>query len=402
MHETLKLTAPSAADMPAARFLRAAQLCRARDLERLFVLGELVRSIGELIHGLQRERGASSIVLGSHGASFQEQLEAQVSACRELEHDVRSRLEQVDATLEGMSFGARFYTRGAMAFRALDRLMDLRGGVGSLKITPEDSMRAFSDIIACLLAVGFEIADIAADPQISRALIALANFSQGKEYAGQERATAGAPFSRGRFGAADKQRLRQLINAQDQAFSLFREFATAAHVAAFTGLMDGNDTTEVKRMRRIALGREPMEDASEPMAAAWFRHSTARIDAMQTIEQRMSAELSGLCTEKLAEARESAAGTARDPADSLSSPARVAMFVSDPNSAQPGLGISGGVGLYTLDCALPAPMHSILDVIHAQSKRLSDVSHELESARAALAQGNRARQGAADAQSPGH
>ena len=40
---------------PDARFLRAAQLCRMRDLERLSVLGELVHSLSELIHALQIE-----------------------------------------------------------------------------------------------------------------------------------------------------------------------------------------------------------------------------------------------------------------------------------------------------------------------------------------------------------
>jgi hypothetical protein len=32
-----------------------------------------------------------------------------------------------------------------------------------------------------------------------------------------------------------------------------------------------------------------------------------------------------------------------------------------------------------LDATLPKPMRSILDVIHAQSRRLNRVSHELES-----------------------
>jgi AmiR/NasT family two-component response regulator len=384
MREPLEHSDVSTADLAATRFLRAAQLCRARDLERLFVLGELVRSMGELIHGLQRERGASSIVLGSHGASFLEQLDAQVSACCALERDVRERLDHVDATLDGMSFGARFYTRGAMVFRALDRLTALRARVAALKIAPQEAMRAFSDIIACLLAVGFESADIAADPQISRALIALANFSQGKEYAGQERATAGAAFSRGRFGAADKQRVRQLINAQDQAFNLFREFATATHAAVFNELMNGEDTNEVKRMRRLALGRESIDEAADSVAAAWFRHSTARIDSMQTVEQDMSAELSRLCAAKLAEAREDAASASPQSTHTLHARPPVAMLISDPDSALHDLGLPGGVGLYTLDAAVPAPMHSILDVIHAQSKRLNDVSQELECARAAL------------------
>src|SRR5580704_3124645 len=112
MHEPLTEPLSSAAAVPATRFMRAAKLCRARDLERLFALGELVRSLGDLIHGVQRERGASSIVLGSHGANFLEQLDAQIAVCLQLERDVRAKLEQVDAKLDGMSFGARFYTRG--------------------------------------------------------------------------------------------------------------------------------------------------------------------------------------------------------------------------------------------------------------------------------------------------
>lgn len=369
------LTSPSAggADLPAARFLRAAQVCKARDLERLVALGELVSHVGDLIHGLQRERGASSIVLGSHGASFHEQLEAQVAACCQLEAEVRASLEHVDSKLDGMSFGSRFYTRGAMAFGALDRLTELRARVSALRIVPEDAVRVYSEIIGCLLAVGFEVADIAADPEISRVLVAIANFSQGKEYAGQERATAGTAFSRGCFGAAEKQRLRQLIHAQDQAFNLFREFAGAEQVSAFMGLMNGADTAELKRMRRIALGRERTEDAAEPMAAAWFRHSTARIDAMQAIEQQMNVQLRALCAVKLDEARERAQNPTPQATDS--SPTPVAMLVSE---------LPGGVGLYAMDSALPAPMHSILDVMQAQSKRLSDVSHELESAREAL------------------
>jgi AmiR/NasT family two-component response regulator len=357
-----------------------------RDLERLFVLGELVKSISALIHGLQRERGASSIMLGSQGSDFRDQLSTQVFACRALEDEVRARLEHLDEKLDGMSFGARFYTRGALAFAALDRLTGLRAEIAELAIAPQDAVRAFSEIIAGLLAVGFEVADIAADPEVSRALIALANFAQGKEYAGQERATAGAAFSSGRFEATDRRRLRQLIAVQDQAFRVFCEFAAAAHVSAFTALMTGADAAEVKRMRQIALGREPKAQAAPRVAAAWFEHTTARIDAMQAVERQMTAELSRLCTAKLTEARQgmSTVGSVQSAEALIGAPA--VMLVSDPNASPNELGLTGGVGFYTLDGALPTPMHSFLEVLDAQSRRLHDVSHELESARAALAE----------------
>ena len=371
---------------PDARFLRAAQQCRTHDIERLFVFGELVRSVSELIHALQRERGASAIAVGSRGARFQDRVSAQVEQCRVLERDVRARLERIDEKLDGMSFGARFYVRGALAFRALDRLAGLREQIGALSIAPQDAVKAFSDIIGSLLAIGFEVADIATDPEISRALIALANFAQGKEYAGQERATAGGAFSLGRFEVSDQQRLRHLMVAQDQAFRIFSEFAQPSYVEALQQLLQTRDAMEVKRMRKVALGREPASEAPLVYADAWFGHSTARIDAMKNVEAQMTADLSALCTAKLLRSRTSAANSQEEQANEIGATVPVAMLISDANPGFSDLGLTAGVGLYTLDGALPKPMRSIMDVIYAQSRRLNDINHQLESARAALAE----------------
>jgi hypothetical protein len=358
--------------------MRAAQACRIRDLQRLIILGELVGGLSELIHGLQRERGASSILLGSHGASFQECLSEQVTHCQALERDVRERLNCVDQQLEGMSFGARFYLCGAFALRALDLLDTLRQKIRSLTIAPEAALKVLTDVIASLLAVHFEVADIAADPQVSRALIALANLAQGKEYAGQERATMGAAFSSGRIEPGAQQRLRHLIALQDHAFRIFGEFAAPLHAAALQGVQQAADALEVKRLRKIALSREPTSIQPESMADGWFRHSTARIDAMKQVEERLAAELRQQCAAKLREANEYTAAPMELVAAATSGGAPVAMLVPDV--------LTGGVGLYTLDGTLPKPMRSILDVVHAQSKQLSDVNQQLASARAALAE----------------
>src|ERR1700726_1692949 len=92
----------------ADRFLRPAQLCRARDLKQLSVLGDLVKGISELIHALQKERGASSIYLGSNGTHFADRLVGRVSESRSLEERVRDHLEHADEKLDPMSCSARF------------------------------------------------------------------------------------------------------------------------------------------------------------------------------------------------------------------------------------------------------------------------------------------------------
>ncbi|MDP9084028.1 MAG: nitrate- and nitrite sensing domain-containing protein [Pseudomonadota bacterium] len=367
-------------ETPDARFLRSATLCRTRDLEQIVILGELVKDISELIHALQKERGASSIYLGSNGAQFSDRLAARIAECRALEQAVREGLAHVDEKLDRMSSGARFYTRVALAFRALDTLPGTRQQIAPLALAPQDAVKTFTEIIGCLLAVGFEVADIAASPTISRALIALVNFAQGKEYAGQERATVGAAFSRGHFLAADQRRLQHLVAAQEQAFRIFAEFSDPLYVAALQGVFTDHPSTEVKRMRTLALsGRRFGEPAA--VADAWFEQTTRRIDAMKTIADQLAAELGRLCAVKLAEARSNSERTDTEHTDGIAPAAPVAMLVTDVDPALNNLGLGGGVGLYTLDSALPMPMRSIIQVVQAQSRRIDDVSNQLASAR---------------------
>jgi len=90
--------------------------------------------------------------------------------------------------------------------------------VSALALAPQDAVKAFTDVIALLLAVGFEAADTAADPETSRALIALVNFGAGQ---GICRSGAGHRRRRpvpGHFDAVERRDLRRLEAAQERAF----------------------------------------------------------------------------------------------------------------------------------------------------------------------------------------
>jgi AmiR/NasT family two-component response regulator len=368
----------------AGRFLRSAQLCRARDLRQLSVLSDLVKGISELIHALQKERGASSIYLGSNGAHFANRLVARVAESRSLEERVRDHLEHADEKLDPMSCSARFYTRVAFAFDALDSLPGTREQVSALALAPQDAVKAFTEVIALLLAVGFEAADIAADPETSRALIALVTFAQGKEYAGQERATAGGALSRGHFDAADRSHLQHLQAAQEQAFKIFTQFADPRHVTLLLELNNSPETAEFKRLRAAALDQDPRGEHRTVTADAWFEVTTRRIDAMRSIEDGVAADLGRLCAAKLAEAKAAAKNIDAIDRDLLKRPAPFAMLVTDVNPAVNNSGTAGGVELYGMDNGLPKPMRSIRDVVEAQSRRIDDINSQLESARVAL------------------
>ena len=369
---------------PAARFLRSAKLRRARDLKQLSILCEAVQGISELVHALQKERGASSIYLGSNGAQFADRLLACAAESGGLEDRVRNRLERVDEKLDPVSCSARFYTRVAFAFRALDSLPGTREQVSALALAPQDAVKAFTEVIALLLAVGFEAADVAVDPETSRALIALVNFAQGKEYAGQERATAGAALSRGHFGGADRRLLLHLAAAQERALKVFRQFADPRHVALFLELDGGTATAAFKQMRAEALGQDPGSDSSARIADQWYEVTTRRIDAMRRIEDCVAADLGRLCALKLAKSKGRAKRADAIGEEALRQASPFAMLVSDVDSTASGLGMAGGVELYGMESALPTPMRSILEVVEAQSRRIDDINGQLETARVAL------------------
>jgi hypothetical protein len=360
-------------------------LCRARDLKLLSILSDLVKGISELIHALQKERGASSIYLGSNGAHFADRLVARLAESRSLEVRVRDHLEHMDEKLDPMSCSARFYTRVAFAFRALDSLPGTREQVLSLALAPQDAVKAFTDVIALLLAVGFEAADTAADPETSRALIALVNFAQGKEYAGQERATAGAALSRGHFDAVDRRHLRHLEAAQERAFKIFTEFADPRHVTLFLELSSSPETAEFKQLRAGAYEQSPSGEPPAVSADAWYEVTTRRIDAMRGIEDCVAADLGRLCAVKLAEAKAGAKRVDAVDRDVPNLTAPFAMLVTDPEPAEGNEGgAAGGGDLYGMEDGLPKPMRSILDVVEAQSRRIDDMNSQLESARVAL------------------
>lgn len=120
----------------AARFLRTAKLCRIRDVEQLLAVSALVRDLSALIHALQKERGASSIYLGSGGTRFAEDRARWQADARTLESVLRDRLDLVDEQLDRLSCGAQFYSRAAIALYALDGLPALRDQVSSLALVP--------------------------------------------------------------------------------------------------------------------------------------------------------------------------------------------------------------------------------------------------------------------------
>lgn len=343
-------------------YLLAARRCEIVELEQLARHCVLVTLLGRFAHELQRERGISNIFLGSGGARAASARQTQVGLCEQMEREVRAAFDALLA--EPVRNGARLFGRIAVVLHALDALPQLRRRIAALGLPPAESTAEFVRLIAALLAVVFEAADSATDPGLSRALVALFNHMQGKEFAGQERAFGAAVFASGRCDAASRQHWQQLVELQQGCLQVFAAFVQPALAAADEALQDPAQRSELERLRRI--GCAPGENvALDPaLAEDWYRCCTRRIDAMQALEDLLTADLQRQCSAKIARAREEL----RDQQAAQEALARAAQ------DASPGLPPALG----------PQLERSVLAMVQQQAQRIQQVSAELESARAAL------------------
>jgi hypothetical protein len=346
----------------ALSYYLAARRCEIGELERLAATSSLVGVIGRFTHALQRERGMSNIFLASQGERFAAARLEQVPQCELLHAQVLESFATLAAAPDVRN-GARLFNRIAVVLDGLDRLPQVREQIASLELAPHAAAEAFSRLIAGLLAVVFEAADSAADPEISRELVALFHFMQGKEFAGQERAHGAAAFATGHIDAPGQQHWRHLIEQQHHCFQVFAEFAHGAVAAEEHARHDRALLVQIERMRRIGVSLAAMP-VDESLVDAWYECCTRRLDAMREIEDLVAGHLKQLCERKIDQARRAL----RDQQVALQGLQREA------GAERPGSPALMG----------PQLERSVLDLVHDQSLRLQAVSDELETVRGAL------------------
>ncbi|MDP2418690.1 MAG: nitrate- and nitrite sensing domain-containing protein [Hydrogenophaga sp.] len=368
-------------------FLVAAKRCEIAALQALALTSALVNVTGRLVHGLQRERGLSNLYLGSHGARFAPERQAQIGECQSAESDLRACFDSLDTESAAVGNGARLFSRIAYVLHGLDALPGLRAQVAQHNWTARKTTDAYVRLIAGLLAVVFEAADSATDPEISRLLVARFNFMQGKEFAGQERAAGSALYACGRADANEQQRLLHLIESQERCLQVFTEFSSATLGALWAQSQPSNTLAELERMRRVLCTAAHGATLDASQSPVWFACCSLRIDRMKVVEDQLAGELLRVCECKIAAAQHDLQAfsalnpSARQEADTLS-------FFKEPHALIDPKGLTSNAGAPPLTPTLQGyGLHlerSILELVQEQARRLQSMADELDTVRASL------------------
>lgn len=367
---------------PAERLLLAAKRCDIDALEHLATVGQIVGGISRFIHALQKERGATSLYLASRGTRFADTRQARLDDCRDLEQVLRQRLDNLANPDGHAPASGRLLRRIAGTLHALDRLAIVREEIAALRVDPDAATGYYNRLIGCLLSVVFDAADTAGDPEITRALVAIFHFMQGKELAGQERACGSAGFTAGDFDRPHRQLLQHLIEAQQRCFDTFLEFASSEAGERWKSGMPNRTLAGIHQLREMACRDTPLQESATALGETWYELTTRRIDAMQRVESHLSDELATLCKEKIATARRALADPASLDADRQA-------LEKDANAGRQlveWLGDEHAHALGELTAGLvTSPLNrSLIELMRAQASHLQGLSDELENTRKAL------------------
>jgi len=254
---------------------------------RVAVVIESVPSVSNLVHQLQRERGASATFVASKGQTLGDVMRNQRAATDKAIAEWQQRVSDIDASTLGPGFGhALDQVKPAIA-----DISNVRRDIDALSITGPKAVTYFSSTIANLIGLIEAAGELSDDLRINQRSRAFVAIVKRKELAGQERATASGAFAAGEFAPDVHRNFLRLLALQEAQMSAFEKDATKAEIDAVAGVLKGAVVDELGRMRAIAAAA-PFDKAAVKTVAApvWFSTITQYIDLLKAAEDRVAAE----------------------------------------------------------------------------------------------------------------
>lgn len=249
-------------------------------------LVELSVKLSAAVHELQKERGASAMLLGSgdaqHAASLTQQratTDQPVAALRSFraDMDTNSMESQLVEKLDNVMAG-------------LDRLDAIRQSVDDKSLDLPGLLTYYSGQIKEMLNAVHQTAGQIGHVDIAKSALAFELFLEGKERAGQERAVLSNTFARDSFAPGALQKATALASEQGLLFDTFRHSASAESLAQFDALANGPLTQAVASLRQIAMDKAA-EGGFGVDAKHWYDTATQRINGLKTIEDHQAESL---------------------------------------------------------------------------------------------------------------
>ena len=263
------------------------KLAVSHSMERLEHSVVLATRIGALVHELQKERATVGVFVGSRGNQFSQEMQAQRRAVAA----PLALFEEMAKTTGAEILGSELAGDLSAAMSQVDLLAGKRGEVDRLALSAGEATGYYTQTIGKLLRLIPPMTAISPKAEITEAITSYYSYLQAKEMAGRERAAGTAGFAAGKLDLSQLRRFQEANAEQATYLTLFEAFAPPAHRDFARLTVTGPSVADVDRMRNIAIESYSVGNVGGIQAADWFRASTARIDLMKTVEDRLNGDL---------------------------------------------------------------------------------------------------------------
>ncbi len=256
------------------------------DLESRSIIIELMDvtvAANNLVHELQKERGASAGYTKSKGASFKETLQKQ-----RLETDQKykifiSALESTDRSLFDKSVDQQF----DYALKDFEKLDQVRRDISALKMELADVVSYYTKMNGNFLHITEKISHLTGNTELLHELSTYYFFIQSKERAGIERAIGAAGFSGG-WNEKLVIRFAELISVQETYMDSAITFAKDYQKNRIKENFEKPIFAEVQKMRDVALNGGTVQNITGPR---WFKTITKKINILKNIEDSLAQDI---------------------------------------------------------------------------------------------------------------
>lgn len=235
----------------------------------------LFRSVADLVHATQRERGGSSVFLSSGGTLFETELGALRS---ESDAAIVEFLAQCDAS-ESQPFLAS--SEAATAHRMLGRLAPIRAAVDQIGVEAGEVIEYLTDLNEALLVFcGTLIEHIPNSQNRSRTLGLLA-LLRAKELTGAQRAIMAQVFTEDRFPDGYYLWAVSLISAQETLLRIAAGGGDAAFAAELASINSSAASLNTANFETAGFVNGVDDFGIDP--GEWFHEITERIDLLKAL-----------------------------------------------------------------------------------------------------------------------
>ena len=232
---------------------------------------ELSVKLSDVVHELQKERGASAGYLNSKGKKFAQILKTQI---KNTDKKLSILKHYIDANNNP-------YVKAAKKSIDFSKLGNVRQKVQNLKMTTKDEVNYYTNLNKTILDIIARFSTIPKLPTVRNEMNSMVLFITAKERAGIERAVLSGVFARDAFTPFLKRKFISVVSQQKVLLHLFKTTADNKILRFYTRISKEKPFLEVERMRNIAFSRY---SGFEVDATYWFKTITKKINSLKKIE----------------------------------------------------------------------------------------------------------------------